>query len=170
MKKIGTLVMGGIMILIGILFYFNTLKSILGIALYIGIAVFFKGIFSFIAFFKNETNGSRGLLLVISLLDIFLGIIFMGNVGLSVVVIPIYISFWLISLGSIEIAQSFALKEKNFKEWAIFLVMGILMIVCAFTVIFNPIVSTIATINFAGILFMIYGLFYVIRSFMKEKQ
>lgn len=161
------LVKGIILIILSILVFMNPGGAILGLALYIGIALLFAGIILVISAISYRTQiEGWGWRLAEGLLDIFVGFILIYNPGLTAMVVSFMIGFWFVFYGITSLTDSFGLKDKDVSNWWIGLLWGILAIIFGFWIMFRPFAGTVTIVVLLSTFFMIAGIFNVAFSFV----
>ena len=161
------LVKGIILIALSILVFMKPGGALLGLALYIGIALIFAGfliLFSAISL-RKEIKG-WGWRLAEGLVDILFGFILISNPGLTAVIMSFMIGFWFLFYGITSLTDSFGLKDEGASNWWIGLLWGVLSIIFGFWVMFRPFAGAITIVTLIGSFFMIAGLFNVAFAFV----
>ena len=141
--------------------------AILGLALYIGIAFIFSGVFAIISAisFREQLKG-WGWRLAEGMIDIFFGFILIYNPGLTALVMSFMIGFWFLFYGVTSISDSFGFKDAGASNWWVGLLWGILAVIFGFWIMFRPFAGTIAIVTLMGTFFMIAGVFNIAFSFV----
>ncbi len=161
------LIKGIILVILSILVFMNPEGAILGLALYIGIALLFAGFVLVISAisYSSQIKG-WGWRLAEGLLDIFVGFILLYNPGLTTLVMSFMIGFWFVFYGITSLTDSFSLKDLGVPNWWIGLVWGILAIIFGFWIIFRPFAGVITIVVLLGTFFMIAGIFNLVFAFI----
>ena len=121
------LISGIIMLILGILVWANPFSSLLAIAIYVGGIIFLLGC-GYVSFSFSQYSGWY---LVVGILDIFIGLIFLTNLGLTIQTLPIFFAFWFLAVGTMQISGSLEIKKLGL-PWGWSLFSGILGIILAF--------------------------------------
>ena len=98
---------GIIMVILGFYVWFNPVASLLGLALYIGIAFIVVGAGYFLASFSYQS----GWYLLVGLLDILVGVILVANLGVTAATLPMIFALWCLAVGVIQLVTSFQLRK-----------------------------------------------------------
>lgn len=124
------LISGIIMLILGIVVWANPLSSLYAMAIYFGGAVFLLGC-GYITFSFSEYSGWY---FVVGLLDLFIGLILLTNLGLTIQTLPILFAFWFLATGVMQISGGLDIKKLGLPwGWSIF--SGILGIILAFLIL-----------------------------------
>ena len=94
--------------------------------------------------------------LVLGIIDILLGIILMGHVAIGVTIIRLIVGIWFLFRG----ISLFSFSRVTGSSWILTLG-GILTIIFALLIIFNPIFGAMTIIIYTGIAFILNGIFNV---------
>lgn len=154
------LCIGIIMILLGMYVCFNPIASLVALALYIGIAFIIVGSGYVITSFSFESGWD----LIVGLLDIFIGLILVANLGISAASLPIIFAIWSLAVGVIQIVGAIRLYRINM-PWSWSLMIGICGIIFAFLILAYPMLGAITITAIIGIYMIIYGAFSLLEAF-----
>lgn len=159
-------VLGGVaMIIIGSYAIFNPEVTILSITLYIGIVLLVMGIFNIINYFqKRKENMASGWILTDGIVNIVLAIILFSNDFISVNIIPLIFSIWILFLGIQRIGLAVDIKKFNLPYYKILLVIGILAIVFSIITFIKPLIAALAISMIVGITLIFYGVITITAS------
>ena len=157
-KNVGfwRLVIGIIMTLLGLYICFNPMVSIVVLALYIGIAFIFSGLAYTVASFSFESGWD----LLVGLLDIFIGLILVANIGMTAVSLPMILAVWSLAVGIIQIVGAFKLRKANL-SWCWSLFAGICGMLFAFLILIYPVVGIVTITTLIGLYLVLYGAFSI---------
>ena len=162
--SIWRLVAGIIMALLGIYVWLNPVVSLLALALYLGIAFIVVGAGYAAISFRYES----GWYLLVGLLDIFVGIIFVANLGVTAASLPIIFALWCLAVGIIQIVAAYR-SYKGGYGWSWSLVAGILGVVFAFLILVYPVLGTITITALMGAYILLYGVVEILEYVMNRK-
>ena len=84
------LIAGIVIAVLGVYVWFNPAATLLGLALYLGIIFIVVGAGYFMLSFSNRS----GWYLTVGILDMLVGVIFVGNLGLTAATLPIVLALW----------------------------------------------------------------------------
>lgn len=149
---------GILMMLLGIYVWFNPEVTLMALALYLGVVLIVAGAAYFMASFSFKS----GWYMLVGLLDMFVGIIFVTNLGVTAVSLPVILAIWCLAVGIIQTVAAFGYKQRNIPwYWSLFA--GMLGIVFAFLILAYPYLGAIAITTLAGMYFILYGIVQVIE-------
>lgn len=146
------LIAGIVIALLGVYIWFNPAATLLGLALYLGIIFIVVGAGYFMMSFSNRS----GWYLTVGILDMLVGIIFVGNLGLTAATLPIILALWFLAIGVMQIVASFSMKNEGL-SWGWSLIAGILGVLFAFLILAYPAIGTITITALIGAYFFMYG-------------
>lgn len=159
--SIWLLLIGLIMIAMGGYVWYNPADAILALAFYFGVVFIMTGAGYLLSLF----SGWSGWILAQGLLDVFIGIIFLINIGVTAISIPIMFAFWALFVGVIRIMAAFQLKSSGASHWFWALLSGFLGILFAFLIISSPIIGMITITMFMGTYMILYGFLAIAEYF-----
>ncbi len=162
------LIAGVIMIILGMIVWANPISSLMAMAIYVGAVVFILGC-GYVAFSFSESSGWY---LVIGLLDIFIGLIFLTNLGLSVQTLPIFFALWILAASTMQLAGSYDLYRLG-QPWGWSMFSGILGVILAFIILTYQNFGEMALVITVGTYIFAYGLisvgeYFYLRQFCKS--
>ena len=160
-----TLIKGIIMVLLAVLLFNSPADSLLVYVLYIGIGFIIAGI-AIIAqgISAKGVLDNWGWVVFGGVMDIFLGYILMAHPALTVSVLPIMIGFWAAFYGIFLIIDSFSGTGGGLLK----IIFGILILIMANTIIFNPVAFGLTMAIWLGIILLIAGIYNVFISFQMK--
>ena len=154
------LIAGLIMLVMGILIWANPLASLYAIAFYLGIMLFLLGcgyvVFSF--------SQSSGWYMVVGLFDIFIGLIFMTNLGLTVETLPIFFALWILASSAIQISGSLEIKRLGM-PWGWSMTSGIIGVLIAYFILTSQQFGEWTLVLTAGTYVCAYGIISIAEYF-----
>ena len=113
----------------------------------------------------QQPQGSTELGLVGGIIDLILGIYLIAYPMVSMEVIPFIIAFWLMFRGFSSTGYSIDLKRYGTRDWGWYMAFGILAIICALIILWQPAVGALYVVYMISFTFFIIGLFRVMLSF-----
>ena len=135
------------------------------IALMLGCGFVVAGIFCLISFFsEKEILLNPGWVLNQGILNIFIGIFLLWNLGPTIVAIPYILAFWMMFGGISKFTASFSLKRLGADKWHLVLINGSLGIFISFIMMFFPFFGPSFLVALAGIYMMIYGILVFVEA------
>lgn len=152
------LLAGILMALLGVYVWFNPQVTLMALALYLGIVFIIAGAAYFAASFSFES----GWYLLVGLLDMFVGIIFVTNLGVTAMTLPIILAIWCLAVGAVQIVAAFDYKKRNV-PWYWSLLAGIIGVIFAFLILAYPALGAITITTLVGLYFILYGVVEVIE-------
>lgn len=158
------LIAGILMALLGVFIWLNPAATLLALALYIGIVFIAVGAGYFAASFSFRS----GWYLLVGILDILVGIVFVGNLGVSAASLPIIFAIWCLAVGAIQVASAFQLRSEGF-PWGWSLSVGLLGIVFGFLILAYPALGALTITALMGAYVMLYGLVEVAEYFYTKR-
>lgn len=147
------LIAGIIVAILGVYIWFNPVATLLGVALYLGIIFIVVGAGYFMLSFSNQS----GWYLMVGVLDMLVGVIFVGNLGVTAASLPIIMALWFLAIGVMQIVAAFSMKNNNM-TWAWSLCAGILGVLFAFLILAYPALGAITLTALIGAYFFMYGI------------
>lgn len=154
------LVVGILMVIAGVYALFHPVAALVALALYIGVMFLVAGAGYLAAYFGNNTSGWY---LALGLLDVFLGIVLVSYLRQTVAIIPFMFGFWCLFSGTLQIMAALNLRKAAVNSiWMWPLISGILGVVFAFLIMYNPLAGALAISILMGVYMIIYGVFAII--------
>ena len=164
------LVKGIILLILSILVFKNPGGTILGVSLYISLALLFTGgMLTISAISLRSKINNWGWRLAEGLIDIFIGIILLSNPALTALLVSFMIGLWFTFYGITSLSDSFGLKDSKVSNWWVGLLWGILSIIFGFWIMFRPFAGVITIVTLLGSFFMIAGFFNIIFSLVLRR-
>lgn len=164
--KILLAVAGILLIVLGIVCIANPAATLFSTAWMIGCLTLVSGIAELIFTFKTQAflpnSGTR---MLSSILQILLGIIFLGHNLFVTISLPIIFASWILIEGIIVAVQSFDYKQLGFSAWWSVLLLGIAGAVLGFLGLKNPDVAGAALSWIIGLGIISAGVAYLLALF-----
>lgn len=158
-RNIGQLFVSILLVFSGFYIFFNPMVAVMTSAVILGIFFIFMGVGYLIAFSHTKSY----MLMALGILDILVGLLFIGNLEASILTISIIFALWCLFIGIIQTTGAMELKDMGVKRWKWLCVSGVCAIFFAFLIFFYPIIS-ILTISFLmGFYLILYGIFEFVR-------
>lgn len=160
-KKInlGYFLLGILYLIVSLLAFRNPTGSLLSIAIVFGITFIIKGIYE-ILFSKRSF-----LLILVSIIDIMLGILLITKIGVSLVILPYIFSISFIANSIFGVFTSSMIKGTSKFERYFLIVLNILGIFAGIFLLYNPISSVLTLTFIVGAYFMMVGIQYFFAAF-----
>ena len=171
-KKCGIwhLIAGIIMLVLGVLVWANPMSSLYAMAIYVGAILFILGC-GYVTFSFSESSAWY---FVIGLMDIFIGLIFLTNLGLTVETLPTIFALWILALSCMQLYGSLEVYKLDL-PWGWSLFSGILGVILAFLILGNQAFGEMALVLTLGTYICAYGFisiaeYFYLRRFCKINQ
>ncbi len=165
-NKIWLLIISLLLIVSGIYVFFNPFSALLTSALFVGIILIIIGSGYILSFAQGDSYA----ILALGVLDIFVGILFLTNLSLSALTLPVILAFWIMANSVVQLAMSFELKnDPGFptKPWVVGSCLGLVLSILIFT---YPVIGTLAITILVGFYLIGYGLFELHRFIKCSKK
>lgn len=161
----------GIILILGSFYVFaSPVESYLTLALFFAILMVFDGITSIAMSLTNRDNMEGwGWQLAGGILSLILGFILYSRPGITMAVLPIIVSFFIVSKGALIIGTSFDLKKEGLQGWGWILFAGIINLLFGILILMDPGIGVALILIYTGISFLIMGIGAVIVSFRLRK-
>ncbi len=161
---------GILLIIMGILVYIFPVIFYVSLSWILGAFITLEGLIHVIFAATNRKKmHSWGWMLTSGLLEIFLGSILFFYPGVTIVTIPLLVGLWLIIRGISLISYSIDLKKHHADTWGWLLAGGIMTLLFALLIIYNPLIGALFIVLWAGIGFIIAGIFNIMLAFHFRK-
>ncbi len=158
------LVAGILMALLGVYIWMNPAATLVAMALYLGIVFIVVGAGYFMASFSLDS----GWYMVVGLLDIFVGVIFVGNLGVSAASLPVIFALWCLAVGIIQVATAYRMSKQG-QSWKWTSVAGMLGILFAFLILAYPSIGALTLTALMGLYVILYGAVEIVEYFYSRK-
>lgn len=144
---------GIIMTILGIYVWFNPVVSLVALALYIGITFIIVGA----GYLVVSLSYQSGWYMLVGVLDLFVGMIFVANLGVTAETLPIIFAIWCLAVGIIQLVAAFELHNMASSSWSWSMLAGILGVLFAFLILAYPAVGAITLTALMGAYIVLYG-------------
>lgn len=158
------LVAGIIMAILGVYVWFNPVVTLVALALYLGIVFIVVGA----GYLTISFSYQSGWYMLVGALDILVGVIFVGNLGVTAVSLPIIFAIWCLAVGVIQIVTAFQFKNDGF-PWGWTLGAGILGVLFGFLILAYPAVGTVTITALMGAYILLYGIIEIVEYFTNRR-
>lgn len=156
------LIKGVIMVLLSVLIFMRPAGALLTYVLYIGIGLIISGIVIIIQGINAKgILDNWGWIVFGGVMDLFLGYILMAHPDLTLSIIPIMIGFWAAFYGFFLIIDAFSGRGGALLK----IIFGILIIIMANTIIFNPVAFGLTLAIWLGVILLFTGFYNIFNSF-----
>lgn len=165
------LLSGVLFVIMGMRMFSTPLKSLVVMAIYIGISMLISGISEISLYFNSEPGKRSGWILAGGILSTLFGIwaIFGSGAAVLVAVLPFLFAVWIMSSGVIRIAGSFSMESSGFERGCM-LLLGLLNAALGFAMLFSPYFSAAVAAYTIAFMFMAYGINNIYIFFVLKKN
>ena len=165
-RKIYMGITGAALVALGIICISNPLSTVISLAWILGIITLVSGFATLLNWFNvRKYFPQSGSVLLSSILQIMVGILFLRHDLAFATVIPIVFALFLIIEGANLAIRSFDYRKVVFKLWWVNLSLGLLATVLGFLSFCIPGVGGATVSLFVGLGFVIVGLVYIVALF-----
>ncbi|MDR2902748.1 MAG: DUF308 domain-containing protein [Lactobacillales bacterium] len=153
-------IIGLLMIALGGFVWMHPVDALVGLAIYLGIIFIVAGVGHLAAFF----SGWSGVHVALAILDLFIGILFVTNLGISALSLPFIVGLWVLFTGIIQILAALQSRVTESTFWLWTLVSGILGVLFAILIIYNPVIGMYTITVLLGTYLVLYGILTVAEA------
>ena len=166
------LIKGLILIALSILIFTRTHESIMAISVFMGSGLILMGIILlFVSLEMKKAMENWTWRMAEGILDIVFGFFLLAHPGITAVVIPIFIGFWIIFYGVLMLTGALQLAEHRQLEKKGVMIFAILTIIVGLLVSFNPTVGHVTMGILIGVPVLIVGLANIFFAFtLRSKE
>ena len=164
------LIAGLILIAAGIYTFAQPEDAYVALAFLFALSFVLSGFFeTSFAFANRAILDGWGWNLAMGLLTLIVGVLMFINPEISMLTLPFYVGF-VILFRSIA-AVSFALELRNYRvmSWGNLMVIGVLGILLAFILLWNPVLAGMSVVIWTGLALIMVGIFNLMASFQLKK-
>ena len=165
-----TLLKGIVLIILSFFVFGHPLESLLGLAVFIGIALLITGIFQIIAgIMASSVDDNWGWRLAEGIIDVIFALVLLSNPDITAAIFPFIIGFWMIVYGIMIFSGSFKSKKEGDGNWWVSLLGGILTGLFGWFVMTDFFVGAVAITMWIGIGLLILGIVNIAISLHLKK-
>src|SRR5436305_7303744 len=152
-------------IVFGIIAFAYPGLTIATLVLFFGAWVLIDGIFRIVGAIGGRASDPEwGFHLIIGIIGIIIGFLTFHAPAITALALIIYIAAWALMIGATEIAVAFKLRREIKGEWFLIL-MGLLSIVFAIMLLWNPLPGALALVWFIASDAIVFGFLGIILGF-----
>lgn len=141
----------------------NPLAGYSAISIYFGVTISLNGFFQIVFSLGNQKAYANWIWFFVSgIFNLIIGSILLANLHLVEVSLPLFVGSWLLLSNTTLIGHSFQLKQMRVSKWIWFLIAGIVGMLFAITIIYNPLFGAKAIIIWTVLALALIGIFYII--------
>ncbi len=157
---------GLIFIFLGFYILKFPISGMLGLIIYGSLSLFISGlILATFAIITRKVHRGWGWQLAEGLLDIFLAVILLLNIGLTAITLPYVFAFYGILTGIFWIFESVFFRNNQYKFWGVVLIAGLLSLLVGIIILLKPFFAVLTIVAIIGIMFIVQGFFLTLFSF-----
>jgi uncharacterized membrane protein HdeD (DUF308 family) len=159
------LIFGVLTLLLGFLAVVWPGRTVVVIAVLLGLELIIVGIFRFVEAFAYDeaTGGTRVLMALLGILSFIVGIYATRHVGVTVGALALVLGIYWVVHGFIELFSAISDRDMNGRGWAMFT--GVLSIVAGTVVLIQPHISLAVLAWVLGIWLIVYGAIMIYTAF-----
>lgn len=103
------------------------------------------------------------------ILSIIVGLILVAMPNILSVIFAIALGIWII-LSSVNVISIAVTVKKTVPNWSLWLLLGIIDLICGIIILFNPFASSLSIVVLGGIIIMIHSIISIIGMIMLKKN
>lgn len=163
-------ILGIVLILVGIWVFMTPLQSYITLSMLFAVTFLFTGIMETIYAISNRKSlDNWGWSLAGGIVDFLIGVMLIVNPQISLLALPFYVGFGILFRSIMAIGWSIELKKHQVSSWASLLGIGILGLIFAFIMLWNPIFAGMTIVFYTATAFIVIGVFQVYLSIRLRK-
>lgn len=164
----GLIVSSVFMIIAGIWAWVFPDSALLATAIYLGFIFIISGCGYFADFYSRRS----GWLLAMGLLDFFLGVILILNLGWTADSLPTLLAIWILCVAVMQISVGVDSKSAGDPAWKWIIISGFLGVLFGLWILGSPVLGVFAVSTLVGFYFVLYGFLGIAeyREMKKTKQ
>jgi|SRR5690625_2917985 len=152
------LILGILFILVGVWVLFTPAESFLALAVLFAVAFLISGLLDiWYAFSIRDIVRGWGWTLAGGIAELIIGLLLITRIEITVVVLTLFVGFAFLCRSIMAIVWSIELQKMQVSGWGGLLAIGILGLVVAFILLWNPLVAGLTVVVFTAIAFIIIG-------------
>ena len=148
----------GILFLIGgVIVFFEPGRSYMTLSIMFGIAIILSGVLGLYIGLKIPAGAGKGWMIFTGVLELILGIMLLGVPSLLLSLLPVVLGFWLLYRGLLAIGFAADMMGCVVKGMGWSLVFGILVVIGALMILFNPLLGVGVAVVWLGVALLLAG-------------
>lgn len=164
------LLLGIIFIVAGILVFRTPVASYITLSILFALTFLFTGLLQIIYAIANRKElDNWGWSLTGGIIDFLIGVLLVSQPAVSLIALPFYVGFGILFRSIMAIGSSIELRNEKVTDWGYLLVVGILGLIFAFIMLWNPLFAGMTIVFYTALAFIFVGSFYVYLSFRLKK-
>lgn len=165
MKNIWLLIVSLLLMVMGVYLIFNPATALIASAMLLGVLFIFAGV-GYAMLFKNRHSYAYP---VIGGFNILIGIMFLMNLGITAMSMPIIFGFWCLFVGITYLIEGMKMKDTPQSLGWMSIVTGLLGIVFGVLVFLYPLVGVFSVTFLLGAYLIICGAFEMGRYYRNSE-
>lgn len=149
---------GVVMMVLGLIIWFNPFDTLLALAFYIGLGFMIAGLFYLISAYELRF----GWYLLVGSFDVLVGTVLISNLGITAASLPIILALWCLTVGIIQIISSLEYKSVDL-PWKWTALMGYVGLFFGLAVLMFPTVGAVAISTAMGFYAIMFGILQIIE-------
>lgn len=159
------LIVGILFILVGIWVSSTPLAAYLTLSILFAFTFLFAGILEIVYAISNRDTFDNWVWALISgIIGLLLGILLVSNPEISMIILPFYIGFGILFYSILGIGRAIDLKKHDMKGWGYVMFTGIVGLIFAFIMIWNPLFGGMTIVFYTAFSFIILGILNIVLS------
>lgn len=164
------LLSGVLLIGLGVLVIISPVQSYISLSFSFSFIILAAGVFEIIFSISNyNVLKSWGWILTGGIIDFFIGIYLLSYPGITMVILPLVVGFWMLFRGIIAIGNALEIRSYGFTDWVWLLFSGIMIILLAEMIFVNPPLGVPTIFTWTGLAFVFAGIFRIYLSIKLRK-
>lgn len=166
------LIAGILLVIVGIYMFSTPLANIMGLAVFITVAMLVSGISEIIHWGNADKNARSGWLLASGILSTLLGVWVIfghGSIANIAVVIPFIFGIWVLMGGILRFVGALTMKKEGIKSWGWVLFSGAVGVILGFIFMYHPLFAAATVSMLIACLFLFQGINSVLLFFTLNK-
>ncbi len=159
------LIVGLVYIALGIWTFSTPVITYLSLSLLFASALLFFGVLEiYFSIANQEKLNGWGWYLVGGIFDIILGVMIFRYPGLTAFIFAFFVGFWLMFAGIRAIGTALEVRTYTASAWGWFLLIGILLLIFSFFIIWNPIFGSMGLVMMTSLALLSAGIYNILLS------
>ena len=164
------LLSGVLLIVMGTWVILLPVESYIALSFTFSFIVLAAGLFEIVFSMVNyKVLNSWGWTLTGGIIDLIIGLFLLLNPGITMVVLPIILGFWILFRGVIAVGNAINIRRYGFSDWGWLLITGLIIIALASLIFIDPGFGAANIIVLTEVAFIIAGIFRIGFSFTLRK-
>jgi uncharacterized membrane protein HdeD (DUF308 family) len=160
------LIKGLLFIVAGIAIFYRPAEGYVGLSVLFSVVMLGSGLAQiFFAIANSDILPGWGWTLASGILDLVIGIYLMAYPAVTMVTLPYILGFWLMFAAFYLFGAAIDLSNLGISNWGWLLFGGLVIMVCAFLVLYYPVAGVASIITWSGIAFLAGGVFNLVLAF-----